>query len=150
MSWRKKDANGLDPLPRGRSLTIKSGKPPTRMRVTPLMKRIIEYQKAILRPWWYAEVNSRRHPLVFGDNDLLDGNTNKYIPLLIRVVMADFEVKGVLVYRPGELGRRHVPWFIDKVPWSTWRWDFMLLWVLPYSFFMHIIWMFKCLNWFDC
>lgn len=44
-----------------------------------------------------SEINSHRPPLAFVDNDLLDEKTNKYIPLLIRAIMANFEVRRILV-----------------------------------------------------
>lgn len=40
---------------------------------------------------------SSRPPLTFGDQDLLDWKPNKYVPLLISAVMANVEVRRILV-----------------------------------------------------
>lgn len=44
-----------------------------------------------------AEIASHRPALAFEDHDLLDGKPNKYIPFLIRDVMAYFNVRTILV-----------------------------------------------------
>lgn len=44
-----------------------------------------------------AEVNSNRPPLAFGDEYLLDGKPNKYIPFFVRALMTNFEVRRILV-----------------------------------------------------
>lgn len=41
-------------------------------------------------------VNFNRPPLAFGDENLLDGKPNKYIPLLVRADMANFEMGRIL------------------------------------------------------
>lgn len=42
-------------------------------------------------------IKSNRPALAFGDDDLLDGRPNKYVPLLITVVKANVEVRRILV-----------------------------------------------------
>lgn len=44
-----------------------------------------------------AEIASHRPTLAFEDNDFPDGKANKYIPLLMKDVMANFEVRRILV-----------------------------------------------------
>lgn len=61
-----------------------------------------------------ATVASTRPRLDFGDQDLLDGKPNEYIPLLIIAVMENWEVQRILVNQESSTGIINVHWFVEE------------------------------------